>query len=118
MRERKTFSRTFIARITCQVNFVMNIKKKKGSYPKRLIGDEGKVGGGRLLPYPLPRETGTAQELAVTEAGGEFQGHVIRGFLLLRVPSAGQAHVKAEGGRKQRIEESDVRHRSPISNLG
>lgn len=69
-------------------------------YPKRLIGDEGKVGSGRLLPYPFPRDTGTAQELAVSEAGGEFQGHVIQGFLLLRVPTAGQTHVKAKGGNR------------------
>lgn len=52
-------------------------------YPKRLIRDEGKVGSGCLLPYPFPRDPGTAQKLAVGEAGSEFQGHVIGGLLLL-----------------------------------
>lgn len=52
-------------------------------YPKRLIRDEGKVGGGCLLPHPFPRDAGAAQELAVGEAGGQFQGHVVGGLLLL-----------------------------------
>lgn len=73
---------------------------EKDLYPKRLIGDEGKVGGGRLLCCPLPRDAGAAHELAVGEAGGEFQGHVVRGVILLRVTAAGQTHVKAEGGRE------------------
>lgn len=57
--------------------------KKKDVYPKRLVGDEGKVGGGRLLAHPFPRDAGAAQKLAVREAGSEFQGHVIRRLLLL-----------------------------------
>ncbi len=56
---------------------------EKDVYPKRLVGDEGKVGGGRLLAHPFPRDAGAAQELAVSEAGGEFQGHVVRRLLLL-----------------------------------
>lgn len=62
---------------------------KEGIYPERLIGDEGEVGGGRLLPDPFPREAGAAQELAVGEAGRELQGHVVRRLLLVRVPTAG-----------------------------
>lgn len=63
--------------------------------PKRLIWDEGEVSGGRLLLRPLPRHTCITQELAVTEASGEFQGHVIQRLLLLRVTAAGQTDVKA-----------------------
>lgn len=67
-------------------------------YPKRLVGDEGEVGGGGLLPQPLPRDAGAAQELPVAEAGRELQGHVVGGLLLLWGPAAGQTHVEAEGG--------------------
>lgn len=82
-------------------------------YPKRLVRDEGEVGGGCLLLRPFSRNTGTAQKLAVAEARGEFQGHVVRRLLFLRVTAAGQAHVKAGGRRGRRdqgIEESDMQH--------
>lgn len=77
---------------------IMNTKSR--FYPKRLIGDEGKVGSGCLLLCPFPRNASAAQKLTVREAGAEFQGHVIRRLLLLRVTSTGQAHVKAEGRRR------------------
>lgn len=85
---------------------------KRSLYPKRLIRDEGKIGGGRLLHCPLPRDSGTAQELAVGEAGGEFQGHIMRRLLLLRVTATGQAHVEAEGGKGNRA------LRSQTGNMG
>lgn len=69
-------------------------------YPKRLIRDEREVSGGRLLPDPFPRDAGATQELAVGEAGGEFQGHVVEGLLLLRGSAAGQTHVEAEEGEE------------------
>lgn len=75
-------------------------KKKEIIYPKRLIRDEGKVSGGRLLPDPFPRDAGATQELAVGEAGSEFQGHVVEGLLLLRGTAAGQTHVEAEVGEE------------------
>lgn len=67
-----------------------------GIYPKRLVRDEGEVGSGHLLLCPLARDAGIAQKLAVVEASGEFQGHVVRKLLLLRITAAGQADVKAE----------------------
>lgn len=75
-------------------------KKREIIYPKRLIRDEGKVSGGRLLPDPFPRDAGATQELAVGEAGSEFQGHVVEGLLLLRGTAAGQTHVEAEVGEE------------------
>lgn len=69
-------------------------------YPKRLIRDEGKVRGGRLLPDPLPRDAGASQELPIGEAGGELQGHVVEGLFLLRGTAAGQTHVEAEVGEE------------------
>lgn len=79
-------------------------------YPKRLVRDEGEVGGGRLLPQPLPRDAGAAQELAVAEAGRELQGHVVGGLLLLRGPATGQTHVEAEeeGVKAECGEGSDI----------
>lgn len=77
----------------------MKQKQREVIYPKRLVRDEGEVSGGRLLPDPFPRDAGAAQELAVAEAGGEFEGHVLERLLLLRGPAAGQAHVEAAAGR-------------------
>lgn len=77
--------------------------QKEDLYPKRLIRNEGEVGGGCLLSHPFPRDAGAAQELTVGEAGGEFQGHVIRVLLFLWITATGQAHVKAVevgGGNK------------------
>lgn len=78
----------------------------KDSYPKRLIWDEGKVGGGGLLLGPLAGQAGVAQELAIREAGGEFEGYVVRRLLLVLVllPAAGQAHVKAEASKGEAME--------------
>ena len=102
----------------------MNAKRKRSLYPKRLVGDEGKVGGGRLLLCPFAGHAGAAQKLAVSEARGELQGHVVRRLLLLRVTAAGQAQVKARGqgvgggrglrgsDRQRGVERQDVRCRT------
>lgn len=74
---------------------------KEGIYPERLIGDEGEIGGRRLLADPFPREAGAAQELAVGEAGRELQGHVRRRVILVRVPTAGQTHIEAALGEDE-----------------
>lgn len=76
------------------------LKKREIIYPKRLIRDEGEVGGGRLLPDPFPRDAGATQELAVGEAGREFQGHVVGGLVFLRGTATGQTHIKAEMGEE------------------
>lgn len=57
------------------------ILNKAKCYPKRLIRDEWKIGSGCLLLHPFPRHSGIAQELTVSEAGGEFQGYIV-----LRLP--------------------------------
>lgn len=116
----QTLILSLLERVVPQIEFCHEYTQTKGLYPKRLIGDEGKVGGGRLLPHPFPRDAGAAQELAVGEAGGELQGHVVRRLLLLlRVAAAGQAHVKAEGeGAHGGVGGSDGRHMSPATNLG
>jgi len=64
---------------------------------------------------PFPRDPGAAQKLAVAEASGEFQGHVIWRLLLLRITAAGQADVKAGGGREQveSVRPHTVRNKTP-----